>query len=416
MPLPKPRKGESEDDFIERCMGESKEEFPDRGQRFAVCRRQWEEREQDRMSRRSWYEIRNAADEEAEIHIYDEIGFWGISASDFVKELQAITAGIINLHLNSPGGEVFDGIAIYNSLKQHPATVNVTVDGLAASTASFIAQAGDRIIMAKSATMMIHEPYGMAVGNSETMQKMAESLGKIGDTIAGIYADRAGGTEAEWRAAMLEETWYRAQEAIDAGLADEVLAGKPKATAMAGRIFNLSKFKNVPEWVRQEPAPVQDAGRTMSQANLDRLHGAMEGLASVHEGTCDMADGCPIDLAPGIRDAEWDTEYINNLPDSAFAVILAGGEKDDEGKTTPRNLRKLPHHNSVGDVDKPHLRNALAREPQTSMPEEDHAKARAHLGAHAEEEGVGEEDQLNPAEVIAAINGALREARKEVFA
>jgi len=125
-------------------------------------------------SRRAWYEIRaKKGADEADVYIYDEIGFWGITAQDFVNELKEITAAVINLHINSPGGEVFDGIAIYNTLKAHSATINVFVDSLAASSASFIAQAGERVVMAKSATMMIHEPYGAALGNSETMEKMA---------------------------------------------------------------------------------------------------------------------------------------------------------------------------------------------------------------------------------------------------
>ena len=108
-------------------------------------------------SRRAWYEIRGKKGaDEADVYIYDEIGFWGITAQDFVNELKEITAAVINLHINSPGGEVFDGIAIYNTLKAHSATINVFIDSLAASSASFIAQAGERVVMAKSATMMIH--------------------------------------------------------------------------------------------------------------------------------------------------------------------------------------------------------------------------------------------------------------------
>ncbi|HKC98924.1 MAG TPA: HK97 family phage prohead protease [Methylomirabilota bacterium] len=91
--------------------------------------------------------------------------------------------------------------------------------------------------------------------------------------------------------------------------------------------------------------------------------------------------------------AEWDASYVNNLPDSAFAVVLPGGKKDSEGKTVPRSLRKLPHHDSNGGVDLPHLRNALAREPQTNMPASAHASASAHLAKHAKAEGVGQDSR-----------------------
>ncbi len=233
------------------------------------------------------------ASDAADVYLYDEIGMWGVTANDFARDLRAIKSSVINLHLNSPGGEVFDGIAIYNSLKNHPAAVNVFVDGLAASSASFIAQAGDTIVMAKNATMMIHEPYGMAMGDAATMTKMAEELNLVGETIADIYAERATDTTSdEWRAAMRDETWYKAQDAVDAGLADEVAGVAPKN--IAGSVFNLSKFKHVPKWIAQAKARVTDAGRTMSQSNLDKLHSGMADITAAHGGACDMGADCPM--------------------------------------------------------------------------------------------------------------------------
>ena len=98
--------------------------------------------------------------------------------------------------------------------------------------------------------------------------------------------------------------------------------------------------------------------------------------------------------------ATWTAAYVNNLPDSAFAVVLPGGEKDEDGKTTPRSLRKLPHHNADGAVDLPHLRNALSREPQTDMPEDAHRRARAHLARHARAEGIGTDADALPIEDV----------------
>lgn len=201
--------------------------------------------------KRTWYEIRDAAGSTVEVLLYDEIGSWGIAAAEFVKDLQRIKANTINLRVNSPGGDVFDGVAIYNSLKNHKAAVNVVVDGLAASSASFITQAGDTVLMAEGATMMIHEPHGMVLGDAEDMEKMGETLGKMGDTIASLYAARAGGTEAEWRKRMRAETWFRAQEAVDAKLADGLIDGQQPQNRVG--IFNLSNFENVPDWVPQDP-------------------------------------------------------------------------------------------------------------------------------------------------------------------
>src|SRR6478672_11496126 len=113
----------------------------------------------DKAGNKDWFRIQNKADasDTTEVYIYDEIGFWGTTASDFVQQLAQITTDKIDLHLNSPGGEIFDGVAIYQSLKGHPATVNVYIDSLAASAASFIAQAGDNVFIGRNATMMIHD-------------------------------------------------------------------------------------------------------------------------------------------------------------------------------------------------------------------------------------------------------------------
>ena len=207
---------------------------------------------------RSWYEIK-AKQDSADIYIYDEIGGWGITASAFVNELRGLKGEALNLYINSPGGSVFDGIAIYNALSRHEGGVNVTVDSLAASIASVIAQAGETRTMAKSSAMMIHDAWGIAIGDPATMEKMRDELAKLSDSIADIYADRAGGTAEEWRSRMADETWYKADDAVAAGLADTV-AGAPQ-NAYTGRVFNLSKFDKVPEWVNQDPIePVEEPG------------------------------------------------------------------------------------------------------------------------------------------------------------
>lgn len=208
--------------------------------------------------RRDWYRIENKADEdEATIYIYDEIGLWGLTAADFVRDLQQVKAGKISLHLNTPGGEVFDGIAIHNALRQHKATVHVHVDSLAASIGSVIAMAGDSITMAKHSTLMIHEPFGLAWGDAEEMRKTAEVLDQLGDTIAGIYAERAGGSVRQWRDRMYAETWYTDREAVDAGLADEVDGDAP-AEAAENR-FDLSMFKHPPEGLVAPKTPTAKA-------------------------------------------------------------------------------------------------------------------------------------------------------------
>jgi ATP-dependent protease ClpP protease subunit len=168
-----------------------------------------------------WYRITNLADT-AEVVIYDEIGWWGTTAASFMDELKQITAGRITLRLNSPGGDVFDGVAIMNVLRSHPAAITTQVDGLAASIASVIALAGDRIVMQPGSTMMIHDASGMCYGQAPDMRELADMLDRHSDNIASLYAERAGGTVAEWRERMRGESWFSAEEAVAVGLADEV--------------------------------------------------------------------------------------------------------------------------------------------------------------------------------------------------
>jgi ATP-dependent protease ClpP protease subunit len=166
-----------------------------------------------------WYRIRNQAGNPVQLHIYDEIGYFGITAQDLVRDL-AENEGPLEVHLNSPGGEVFDGIAIYNTLRLREPTI--IVDSLAASIASVIAMAAapGKLIISKNAQMMIHDGHGMAIGNAQDMRELADLLDKTSNNIASIYAERTGKTEAHWRQIMKEEAWYTGQEAIDAGLAD----------------------------------------------------------------------------------------------------------------------------------------------------------------------------------------------------
>lgn len=187
---------------------------------------------------KQWYRIENAitmksksddgADESlVHVYIYDEIGesWWGgISADQFVKDFADIEADQIIVHINSPGGQIFDGIAIHNAIKQHPASVETRVDALGASAASFIAQAGVKRTIHANGTLMIHDGLAMAYGNEADMLKTAGIIGGLSNTIAGIYARASGKLDTEgWRALMREEVWYNAEEALEAGLVDEII-------------------------------------------------------------------------------------------------------------------------------------------------------------------------------------------------
>lgn len=184
--------------------------------------------------------------EEVEILLYDEIGFWGIQARDFVRELKAVTASTINLRINSPGGEVFDGHAIYNALRAHPARIVTHVDGIAASIASEIALAGDEILMAENAFLMIHDPWVLTIGNAADHRKSAEVLDKIGQSILDVYTKRSSLDEDEVRALMAEETWLTAEEAVASGFADSIEGGSD-AVEEAAAAFDLTVYSHAPE-------------------------------------------------------------------------------------------------------------------------------------------------------------------------
>jgi ATP-dependent Clp endopeptidase proteolytic subunit ClpP len=212
-----------------------------------------------RAGRSDWYRIDVSNSVKASIYIYDEIGYVGVSAKDFVQDLNKIKAPEIELHIDSPGGDVYDGITIYNAIRDHKSHVTTIVDSMAASAASYIAQAGDRRVMNRNSEMMIHDGHTVAIGNSSELVAMAERLDKISDNIASIYADRAGNTVAYWRQLMRAETWYSGDEAVDAGLADEV-AGKEieSRNDFDLTIFSYAGRDHAPAPITPEPDPASE--------------------------------------------------------------------------------------------------------------------------------------------------------------
>lgn len=159
----------------------------------------------------------------AELRIYDDIAYGAVTAASVADQLDALSnVTQLDVRISSPGGSVFDGIAIHNAIARHPAHTTVYIDGLAGSAASFIAMAGDEIVINRYAKMMIHDASGITIGNAADMGAAMSVLDMLSQTIAQVYADRTGGTADAWRKAMLAETWYSAQAAVDAGLADRI--------------------------------------------------------------------------------------------------------------------------------------------------------------------------------------------------
>lgn len=196
-----------------------------------------------------WWKIENRKADNAPslVSIYDEIGFYGVSAGEFLAELAGVD-GDLEVHVNSPGGDVFDAIAIYNSLKARRGTVAITIDGLAASAASFIAQAASpgMLEMAPFSTMMIHDGFAAGIGNAADMRDLADQLDSASDNIAAIYAERSGKPAAYWRAKMKATTWYKDSEAVSDGLADRIRGQEDPENAWDMSVFNADTAGDKP--------------------------------------------------------------------------------------------------------------------------------------------------------------------------
>jgi len=216
--------------------------------------------------------------ETGEIFLYDGIGdaFWGmIDAATVIADLNKLAGRRITLRISSPGGSVDEGRLIYNALQRHKGGVDVVVDSSAYSIASYIAMAGERVVMAKNAMMMIHNPWTMAFGDASELRKIADVLDKYRDSIVDAYTDKSEKDKKAVKAILDAETWYTAQEAVDAGFATEVgdiIAGDAPAFAKA-------MYTGKPKGERQEQpvagsrTPWQVAPRAIRRQCLAAMFG-----------------------------------------------------------------------------------------------------------------------------------------------
>lgn len=283
----------------------------------------------------------SGADKTAAIKLYDPIDSWGapygVSAKEFGAALDSLpdSTEAITVHIHSPGGDAFDGIAIMNQLRQHKATVNVVVDGLAASAASYIAVGGgDTLTMAPNAQLMIHDASGLAIGQAADMKTMADALDTISQNIASVYADKAGGSVEDWRAAMQPESWYTAEEAVEAKLADRVLPKGGPAKAPTDR-FDLSIFAHAGRSDAPEPfIPAAKATETPAEPPVTP--------STEHEEADDMSDT----LTKGLR------ERLGVADDADEATILAAlDEALAEQTEQPSDQPTVPEGHTVISAD-----------------------------------------------------------------
>ncbi|MEV6879678.1 head maturation protease, ClpP-related, partial [Amycolatopsis sp. NPDC051128] len=225
--------------------------------------------------------------DELELILSGRIGasFWfgGVSAA-MVAEAIAGHTGDLRLRINSPGGDAFEGFAIYNLLSRHPGQITVTVDGLAASAASIISMVGDTIEMSPASQLMIHDAWTVAIGNADDLRAEADVIDSISQIGAELYADKAGGTAEAWRGKMRAESWYAPSEAVAAGLADVALPGR-HGNAAAPSEQDLEERAARGEFRyagrAKAPAPVINRAAARPVVTAGRKHGRKVTAASV---------------------------------------------------------------------------------------------------------------------------------------
>lgn len=226
---------------------------------------------------KGFFKAEQTADE-ATLYLFDAIvsdDMWGgVSAIAFIKELSAITAPVIHLRINSPGGDVFAARAIEQAIREHKSQIIAHIDGYAASAASYLALAADEVIIAEGGFFMIHKAWTIAFGNSEDLMDTAALLEKIDSSLVATYAKETGQEAEQIGAWMSAETWFTAQEAVDYGFADKIAENAPKAKAA----WNLSAYAHAPKIeAPAEPEPVTH--EEFAFTNTDHLKRRLELIA-----------------------------------------------------------------------------------------------------------------------------------------
>jgi len=246
------------------------------------------------LEKPDWYSVKAQSDDEAEIMIYDVIGWPYNDATELVRAINGIKAKTILVRINSPGGDVFDGTAIFNALANHSSRVVTRVEGVAASMGSVLAMAGKEVQAYSNTMLMIHDPWVLTMGNYHDLRETADLLEKIGGNLLDIYLGKTKTGKKEMKQMMADETWMTAKEAEEKGFVDTVLTSGKAVKAQ----FDLSMFSNVPDLLARE------ARRTPTDRELEKA----------------------------LRDA--------GVSRSEAKALLAGRQQDPEAETLPAGRRE----------------------------------------------------------------------------
>jgi len=252
-----------------------------------------------------WYNIQNKAGKSTDVYIFDEIGMWGVTAQNFISDIKDLKDTPINLRINSLGGDVFDGLAIYNVIKKRTAKTTVYIEGIAASIATIIALGADEVVMSENSLFMIHNASGGAMGESKDLQKTAEVLNKITRQLAEVYESKTGLSQETIQDMMDEETWLNAQEAFELGFIDTI----SDAIKIAAK-YDVSKFKNITQEEIKNKLSININNKKMTNELKEWFNSKVEEIVTSVKGevkvSADVAEQTAITVNLG------DNEEITN--------------------------------------------------------------------------------------------------------
>ena len=226
-----------------------------------------------------WYNIQNKAGETADVYIFDEIGTYGITAQEFINDIKDLKDTPINLRINSLGGDVFDGMAMYNVIKRREAKTTVYIEGIAASIATIIALGADEVVMAENSLFMIHNAWGGSMGEAKDMRKTADTLDKISSELIDIYRKKTGLSYEGLSAMMDEETWLNANEAFEMGFIDTI-SDSIKVAAK----YDVSKFKNITQEEIQNKLSININNKKMTNELKEWFNNKVEEIVTAVKG------------------------------------------------------------------------------------------------------------------------------------
>ena len=283
----------------------------------------------------NWYNINSKASKVVDVYIFDEIGMGGVNAQGFIEEIKSFKDSPMNLHINCVGGDVFDGMAIYNIIKKRTAKTTVYIEGIAASMGSVIALAADNVVMAENSLFMIHNAWGGAMGEAKEMKKTAKLLDKISGEIADIYVKKTKLPYDKVKEMMDEETWLNAEEALELGFIDSI----SDAIKVAAK-YDVSKFKNITNKEIKNKLSINIKSKKMTDELKAWFNGKVEDIiARVKSENVDADSKSNVEVT--VSD---EAEILNKFSDFETKVAEVSGsvtELEGEKETLTMEVERL---------------------------------------------------------------------------